>query len=76
MTRSRSPTSDPKPEPPPQPDLEACCGQGCNPCIFDLYEEARQRYAADLQAWETRQAERARGKGKKTGSGRAPDRSR
>jgi len=54
------PDHDPKPEPPPQPDNNACCGQGCNPCIFDLYEMARESYEAKLRAWEERQAARGR----------------
>jgi len=54
------PDHDPKPEPPPQPDGNACCGQGCNPCIFDLYEMARESYEAKLRAWEERQAARGR----------------
>jgi hypothetical protein len=49
---------DPAPQPPPEPDLEACCGQGCDPCVFDLYAEARERYEAALRAWQERQRER------------------
>ena len=49
---------DPAPQAPPEPDLEACCGQGCEPCVFDLYEAARERYRAELQAWQERQARR------------------
>jgi hypothetical protein len=51
---------DPAPQPPAEPDLDACCGQGCDPCVFDLYEAARERYRAELQAWEERQARRER----------------
>jgi hypothetical protein len=51
---------DPAPQPPPEPDLDACCGQGCDPCVFDLYEAARERYRAELQAWQQRQARRER----------------
>jgi len=49
---------DPRPIEPPPPDFDACCGQGCNPCIFDLYEMARAEYAAKLRAWEERQTTR------------------
>jgi len=45
---------DPPPSPPVMPDLDACCGQGCDPCIFDLYDAARQRHLAALQAWQAR----------------------
>jgi hypothetical protein len=52
---------DPAPTAPIPPDLEACCGSGCNPCIFDVYEAARERYLAELAAWEKRQAKRKSG---------------
>jgi hypothetical protein len=55
----RQPDDDPRPLAPPEPDLDACCGQGCNPCIFDLYEVEREKYQALLRAWEERQAARA-----------------
>jgi hypothetical protein len=51
---------DPRPVEPPEPDFDACCGQGCNPCIFDLYEMAREEYAAKLRVWEERQKSRQR----------------
>jgi hypothetical protein len=35
---------DPRPEPPAPPDADACCGSGCSPCVFDVYEDARERY--------------------------------
>jgi hypothetical protein len=46
---------DPPPVAPIEPDFEACCGNGCEPCIFDLYAIERERYLAALRAWETRQ---------------------
>ena len=45
---------DPPPRPPVAPDPGDCCGNGCDPCIFDLYEEARQRYREALAAWRER----------------------
>ena len=24
---------------PEEPDSKECCGEGCNPCIFDSYDE-------------------------------------
>lgn len=51
-----SPADDPEPQPPPELDLDACCGSGCDPCVLDLYEEARQRYLTALRAWRERHA--------------------
>ena len=47
------------PEPPPQPDLDACCGNGCDPCIFDYYDLAMDQYRQALRAWRARQADEA-----------------
>ena len=47
---------DPRPIEPVEPDFEACCGNGCEPCIFDLYAIERERYLADLRAWEKRRS--------------------
>lgn len=53
--------TDPKeddrpPVPPRRPDNDECCGGGCNPCIFDAYEDARERYETALAAWRARHA--------------------
>ena len=45
-----TPGSPESPTPPREPALEECCGSGCTPCIFDLYEQAKERYEADLAA--------------------------
>ncbi len=37
-----------------QPELEDCCNSGCTPCIFDIYEDALERYRTELREWETR----------------------
>ena len=60
-----TPAPDPDPEPiaPIEPDFEACCGNGCEPCIFDIYGEERERYLAALRAWKERQALRGGGLG-------------
>jgi hypothetical protein len=50
----RPPRDDPAPVAPIRPDNDECCGGGCNPCIFDLYEEARERYEEVLAAWRKR----------------------
>ena len=45
---------DPKPLPPHQPDIDDCCRSGCTPCVFDLYEDALERYEKALAAWKAR----------------------
>ena len=52
---------DPQPVAPAQPDLDECCGSGCNPCIFDLFDAAMERYREQLREWTARQAEREAG---------------
>ncbi len=42
----------PRPVAPVRPELEDCCRSGCTPCVFDLYEEALERYERALAAWE------------------------
>jgi hypothetical protein len=49
---------DPPPEPPVRPANDECCGGGCNPCIFDLYEDAFERYQEALAAWRARNPQR------------------
>lgn len=51
------PDPDPRPEPPTMPDFEACCGNGCDPCIFDLHDLAMDAYRQALRAWRTRHPE-------------------
>jgi hypothetical protein len=50
----KRPDDDPPPVPPRRPENDDCCGGGCNPCIFDAYEDARERYEAALAAWRAR----------------------
>ncbi|MES2299807.1 MAG: oxidoreductase-like domain-containing protein [Pseudomonadota bacterium] len=49
---------DPPPQPPQPPGIEDCCRSGCVPCVFDLYEDALQRYRESLAAWEARRQAR------------------
>lgn len=37
------------------PDINACCGNGCEPCIFDLHDIAMDEYRRALRAWQARQ---------------------
>ena len=55
MTSAADP--DPMPQPPVPPDLDACCGNGCDPCIFDLHDLAMDQYRQDLRAWRARHPE-------------------
>lgn len=48
------PAADPMPQPPPEPDFDACCGNGCDPCIFDLHDLEMDRYRQALRAWRER----------------------
>jgi len=50
---------DPMPQPPLQPDLDACCGNGCDPCIFDLHDLAKDHYRQAMRAWRARHPEAA-----------------
>ncbi|WP_260854692.1 oxidoreductase-like domain-containing protein [Paraburkholderia sp. BCC1884] len=43
-----------------QPELEDCCHSGCNPCVFDRYDEALERYRIALAEWQTRHAPKKR----------------
>ena len=45
---------DPPPVAPLPPDDAACCGSGCDPCIWDWYQQERDRYQAELKAWQAR----------------------
>lgn len=54
-TPASNPDPDPKPQPPEAPDLDACCGNGCDPCIFDLHDLAMDEYRQALRAWQARQ---------------------
>lgn len=46
--------SDPPPVEPTLPDDDACCGNGCDPCVYDLYAAERERYFVALRAWQAR----------------------
>ncbi len=48
------PDPDPRPLPPREPELNECCGSGCEPCVFDRYHAALERYEEALAAWQAR----------------------
>ena len=51
MTDGAIDNRDPQPLRPVEPDAADCCGEGCARCVFDVYEEALERYEAALGAW-------------------------
>lgn len=44
-----------KPEP-PSPD--ECCGNGCSPCVFDIYSDAYDKYERELFEYEKRKKDK------------------
>ncbi|CAD6541092.1 hypothetical protein LMG27952_03696 [Paraburkholderia hiiakae] len=58
MSLPPRPDDDPRPQPPECPNNDDCCHSGCDPCIFDLYDEEFGRYRVALAAWEARETER------------------
>lgn len=40
------PRLPPKPQP---PDPSECCNSGCEPCVFELYEDALERWEARVE---------------------------
>ena len=49
-----APDADPRPEPPARPFAADCCRGGCEPCVFDIYEEELARYEESLRRWRLR----------------------
>jgi hypothetical protein len=44
-----------------RPGLDDCCHSGCSPCVFDLYDDALERYYVALAEWQARQTKVAAG---------------
>lgn len=60
MSLPTTPIEDDPPPVAPQPPQDGeCCGSGCDPCVYDLYYEARDRHRIAMREWEERQARRA-----------------
>jgi hypothetical protein len=51
---SYPPADDPMPLPPEPPDINDCCGNGCDPCIFDRHDMAMDEYRRALREWRAR----------------------
>jgi len=58
MSLPDDPADDPRPEEPVEPDLNECCGNGCEPCVFDTYAEERRAWQQALKDWEERHRDR------------------
>lgn len=41
-----------KTPPPEKPNPNECCGSGCNPCVFDYYYAALEKWQQDCQSEE------------------------
>jgi hypothetical protein len=41
----------PPPQAPLPPDPGDCCGGGCLHCVYDLYDQALERYQQALAEW-------------------------
>jgi len=61
MTTTPQPDPDPMPVAPEPPDLDECCGNGCDPCIFDLHDLAMDAHPQALRAWRERHPEASAG---------------
>ena len=54
MSEDRAGLRAEPPQPPTPPLPGDCCGGGCLNCVFDLYDQALERYQLALAEWESR----------------------
>ena len=59
MMTTTVPPADPRPAPPMPPEPGDCCQSGCAVCVFDLYNDALERYEEQLAAWLARHPDQA-----------------
>jgi hypothetical protein len=52
-----APDRDPAPIAPLAPTMRDCCRGGCDPCVFQVYEEELARYETKLREWKLRHPE-------------------
>jgi len=45
----------PKPEPPREPEPAECCQSGCDPCVYDRYWDAVEKFEQAMLEWESAQ---------------------
>ncbi|MBV6271566.1 cytochrome P450 [Alcaligenaceae bacterium CGII-47] len=58
ITRNHKVPDDLRPTEPEEPGLNDCCGNGCEPCVFDTYIVEKRQWEQDIKAWDARQASR------------------
>jgi len=58
VTSTRDDRNDPRPVAPLKPQAVECCESGCDPCVYDRYWDAMERYEQALAEWERRQQTR------------------
>jgi hypothetical protein len=50
---------DPRPRPPEAPLPSDCCDSGCDPCVYDLYNDELRLYRERLAHWQQRHPDEA-----------------
>lgn len=64
-----------RPAPPREPEPWECCGSGCEPCVYDRYWDAVERYERDLERWlQAQQAQAVNGPQDAPGGGQGSPR--
>ena len=43
-----------KPKKPWEPYPDECCGRGCVPCVYDIYDDNLSKYEYNLKTFKTR----------------------
>ena len=43
--------ADPRPLPPEEPGPGECCDSGCDPCVWDFYNQEMAHYRKELALW-------------------------
>jgi hypothetical protein len=51
--------ADTEPQKPREPEPWECCQSGCDPCVYDRYWEALDRYEQALRDWQLRHPRQA-----------------
>ena len=52
-----TPANDPRPVPPDEPQPGECCESGCDPCVWDFYNQELAHYRQELARWLERHPE-------------------